>query len=417
MQPQQSLGIARLSLLLVSAHYGLAFILGTGEEAYDKRYAGSLYPVSAAVGVLLLAVAAPYLQAHRKHIWETFAERYGHSAGTVTAFSSWLWMLGVAASQVYGVGLLLPIGSGYQATAMLLASLAIVFLAERSMQVQGWFVTLLVCSTTAVLLIALSRFDAWGEYARSPVAFAHDVGQVTLDRKGGIIICTILLTVLGADFQQYVLAARARHVAIVGCIAAATVLLLLAFLPSTIVVTAANRDPALLGQGRNSLPTAMDAVLGGPLYSAVTRVLFVTLAIACGASIARAMKSAACAAVPKFTTKTRSRMLMTVVAICAIALFANGIIELIVSFYAVYLGAVLVPFIISLPMFQSSVTSLMARRALQWGLAGSVFAFAWKLAAPNYLNGIDKSLLILSSGFVCSIAGASFGVRSVPPPG
>jgi len=50
----RSLGILSLATLLVSAHYGLGFLLGTAKQAWVRESGGSLYAVSIGLGTFAL---------------------------------------------------------------------------------------------------------------------------------------------------------------------------------------------------------------------------------------------------------------------------------------------------------------------------------------------------------------------------
>lgn len=58
MTTNRRLDALRVSALLVSASYGVAFLLGSGEMAMHFGMAGSLYPVVTALGMVVLAMFA-----------------------------------------------------------------------------------------------------------------------------------------------------------------------------------------------------------------------------------------------------------------------------------------------------------------------------------------------------------------------
>lgn len=60
MGEQRSLGAISLATMLVSAHYGLGFVLGTGEATMKGGAVGSLYAVAVGLGTLALMALANF---------------------------------------------------------------------------------------------------------------------------------------------------------------------------------------------------------------------------------------------------------------------------------------------------------------------------------------------------------------------
>src|SRR5438094_10197620 len=82
---QRDLGAVHVAALLVSASYGVAFLLGSGEMAVHAGLAGSLYAIVTSLGMLALGLAAPTLWRGRELIWDVFGERYGPAVRKLVA--------------------------------------------------------------------------------------------------------------------------------------------------------------------------------------------------------------------------------------------------------------------------------------------------------------------------------------------
>ncbi len=65
-----------LAALLVSAHYGLGFILGTAEKSLTLGAAGSLYAVCLALGTIALLGLAKFYWIRVEQIWTLLGNRY-----------------------------------------------------------------------------------------------------------------------------------------------------------------------------------------------------------------------------------------------------------------------------------------------------------------------------------------------------
>ncbi len=58
-----------LAALLVSAHYGLGFLLGTAEKSLNLGVAGSLYAVCLGLGTIALLFMAKFYWTRVEQIW------------------------------------------------------------------------------------------------------------------------------------------------------------------------------------------------------------------------------------------------------------------------------------------------------------------------------------------------------------
>src|SRR3989338_9598146 len=90
---------------LMTVHYGLGFLLGSGEAIYTQGPKGILYGVAAAAGVFSLIFIAPFYLKEKYPIWDLMGEKYGGTVRRLVAFLSGFWVGGGVAAQKLGGGL------------------------------------------------------------------------------------------------------------------------------------------------------------------------------------------------------------------------------------------------------------------------------------------------------------------------
>ena len=96
----RKLGVFSLATLLVSAHYGLGFLLGTAEQALNQGIEGSLYAVSIGLGFLVLLILAKFYWQQVEPIWTLLGNRYGKSVKIGVGLMSWMSLIGIEAVQI-----------------------------------------------------------------------------------------------------------------------------------------------------------------------------------------------------------------------------------------------------------------------------------------------------------------------------
>jgi SSS family solute:Na+ symporter len=166
----------------------------------------------------------------------------------------------------------------------------------------------------------------------------------------GISLSTILLVLIDMKYQQFFVQAKDVRSLYQGCILAAILLLLLAFLPSSVVIAAQNAGilPADIG-GKETLPFILSWIGGGtdkPLGIVLIMSLLVPV-LGVGSSILRVQTKT----ILDFNFLPASNFNRPLVAVAnvllalAVALKGGEIVSLIVCFYAAYVAAVFVPFV------------------------------------------------------------------------
>ncbi len=392
----RTLGSCQVAALLVSASYGIGFLFGSGELALAHGMAGSIYGVATAFGMLVLALFARRLWTVGLPVWALFGRAYGSQLQGVVALLSLIWMSGVLAAQIQGgVAVLTLLGldevGGYLAILLLIYGASRLDLRFAS----AVFATCLLASA-AVLFYALVVADGVGLYIRAIPTFTADLSTFSPSRGVAISLAVGLLVCTGADYQQFVLAARTTGSAVRGCLLAGLLVFFIGFLPSAVVVAMQN-DGALVGLANNKqvVPWVLGQVAGS-IGKGADKLMLIALSLAAlgaGAAILRAMTEAmACAACGN---RTAGHPVFALIALCASALLASrdqGIVDTMVSVNVVYIASIGV-------CFAAMVTGIVippqhARRIMAVGFVTSVAVYlvGWK---GHYGEDTDVISLVL----------------------
>ncbi|WP_248277281.1 hypothetical protein [Brasilonema octagenarum] len=98
-----------LAALLVSAHYGLGFVLGTAEKSLTLGAAGSLYTVSLGFGTIALLGLAKFYWKRTEPIWTLLGSAYGDGVKVFVSLMSWLSLIGIEAVQLISGAFILKV--------------------------------------------------------------------------------------------------------------------------------------------------------------------------------------------------------------------------------------------------------------------------------------------------------------------
>lgn len=400
----KALGSLHVAALLVSASYGIGFLFGSGELALAHGMAGSIYGVATAFGMLVLALFAHRLWAVGLPVWALFGRSYGPQLQGVVALLSLIWMSGVLAAQIQGgVAVLALLGlnevQGYLAVLLLIYGASRMDLRFASTV----FATCLLASA-AVFVYALVVADGVGLYLQAIPIFTEDLSTFSPSRVVAISLAVGLLVCTGADYQQFVLAARTPGSALRGCLLAGLLVFFIGFLPSAVVV-AMQHAGALngLANTKQVVPWVLGQVAGS-VGQGADKLMLIALSLAAlgaGAAILRAMTDAlACSASGK---RTAAHPIFALIALSASALLASrnqGIVDTMVSVNVVYIASIGV-------CFATMVTGIVippqhARWIIGVGFAASVAVY---LAGWLRNHGEDTDVVSLVLG--CSLSAAT----------
>lgn len=340
----RTLGALHVAALLVSASYGIGFLFGSGEYALHYGMAGAIYGVATGLGMIAMAAFAGRLWLAGRAVWDLLGDRSGDRVRRLVALLSIVWMAGVLAAQIHGaVAVVRLLGAGPMAAHAV--AIALIFAASRfelrpaSLVFAGCLV-----ASAVVLLYALVHSGGVELYAHSLPAFSQDLPSLGVAQAFTIAIGVGLLVCTGADYHQFVLAARGPGAAVRGCLLAGVGLLLLAFLPPAVVLSA-EAQPSWLGvaDAKQVVPQAL-SLAAGELAAAAGPVMLGVLGMAAlgsGAAVLRAMVSALEAARPHRASVSPIVLAAIAMAVAA-ALTATGlpIVDTMVSVNIVYIASV-----------------------------------------------------------------------------
>lgn len=400
---QRTLGSLQVAALLVSASYGIGLLFGSGEQALQHGLAGGVYGVATAAGMLLLAFLARRLWISGVPIWDLFARSYGARLQRPVALLSLVWMAGVLAAQIHGgVAVMQLLGVGYL-PGLLLVLLLLFGVSRLELRFASAVFALCLLASAVVLVYAIVSVGGMHLYLNAVPTFLKDAGSFQGGQLLAILLAVSLLVCMGADYQQYVLAARSPWAAALGCVIAAIALLLVGFLPAALVVAMAEQGglPGI-SVGKQVIPLALGQV-AGTFGAAAEKSMLVALSLAAlgsGAAILRAMTDALASAVP--AGRVSRRPVLTFVALAlgaALAARDQGIIDTMVSVNVVYIASIAVAF---LALMIGS--PLPARHAVATMSSGFAISLLIQLSAWGGWEVGQTDLVALSVGLLGSLA-------------
>jgi solute:Na+ symporter, SSS family len=338
-----------LAALLVSAHYGLGFLLGTAEKSLTHGAAGSLYAVSLGLGTIALIALAKFYWTQTEQIWTLLGSAYGSGVKIFVGLMSWASLIGIEAVQLISAASILKVFGIPPIPSMIVLATLFAIISLLPVEKAGWILRGLLFVNFLALLYGLWVLHGFPEYLRSPIEFVNSLQTESLPTTIGITLSTVLLVLIDMKYQMYLVQAKDIKSLYKGCLLAGTVLLLLALLPSTLVTAAhqAGILPDDIG-GKETLPYILSWIGGGtdkPLGIALIISLLVP-SLGIGSSILR-VQSKIIFDFHILPVSLGTQLLVTFgnsLFGLIVALRGGEIVSLIVAFYAAYVGAVIVPF-------------------------------------------------------------------------
>lgn len=398
-----------LAALLVSAHYGLGFLLGTAEKALNSGIAGSLYAVSISIGTIAALALAKFYWTQVEQIWTLLGNRYGNLAKILVGLLIWSSLIGIEAVQIISGAYILkvlgvPILPSMVALAVLFMIISLLPVEEASWIFQG-----LLLLNFLALIYGLWVLQSLPDYLRSPLEFIPALQQVNPPDFVGISLSTILLVLIDMKCQQFIVQTKDMRSVYLGSCLAAMILLWLALLPSVVAQAAQQANILPTGiDGKEILPFILLWISGGtgqPLGILLVMTLLVP-ALGVGSSVLR-VQNKTILDFGILPPSERNRLLIAVVnALLALAIALRGsgsLVNLIVSFYAVYLAAVFFPFIAYLLAHAGRYTFSESSVRLSL-IMGSVSAFSvlmLMLINPDVavFGSVESNIMAIGIGF------------------
>jgi SSS family solute:Na+ symporter len=215
-----------------------------------------------------------------------------------------------------------------------------------------------------------------------------------------IILAIAPLVVTGADYQQFVMAAKSTRAAVMGCLMAAGFLFLFGFLPAAVVVAYQSGPAAAQPASGNQIMPFIMAGVSPRLaagYGWVVLAGLLTAALGSAAAIVRAMSSAALSAIGSERRPGGVNLAMVLMGEL-IASRGQAIIDTMVALNMVYLGAIGVVFAALFTRWQIPAQS--AWLAMLAGFTASLMGYLLGWAG---LTTLDANLLSLVAGLLASL--------------
>ena len=414
----RKLGIFSLATLLMSAHYGLGFLLGTGEQAMHQGIQGSLYAVSVGLGYLGFLFLAKLYWQQVEPIWTLLGNHYGKSVKVGVGLISWMSLVGIEAVQIIAGAAILAVAGIPKLTSMLVLTVLFCLLSRLPLEKVSWLLRSLLLLNILVLIYSLWALQGLPILARAPWEFLTSLPQIDTGEGIGIFLSTIFLVALDMKSQQYLVHAQDVRTAIWGCLITAVSLIALALLPAATVMAAqqaAILDPNL--DSKEVIPYILSWV-GGGVKHPFGLVVIASLAIPAlglGSSVLRVQTKTLfdLEIVSQWSGQHTLISVINVLLALAVALNGGEIVGLILLFYAAYLSAVWIPFIVYLLDYWGaySFSSNSVKLSLLTGSVSALATVLLILIRPEaVILGSDQlTIMILGIG----IAGTSLLVTEL----
>ena len=398
-----------LAALLVSAHYGLGFLFGTAEKALTVGIAGSLYAVSISVGMIATLGLAKFYWTEVEPIWTLLGNRYGNLVKILVGGLIWSSLIGIEAVQIISGAFVLKVLGIPVLPSMVGLVILFSIISLLPVEKASWIFQAFLALNFLALLYGLWVLHGLPDYLRSPLEFVPSLALVSPADLVGISLSTMLLVLIDMKYQQFIVQTKDLRSVYQGSVLAAILILWLALLPSVVVIAAQHAGILPAGiDGKETIPFILSWIGGGtdkPLGIVLILSLLVP-ALGVGSSVLR-VQNQTFLDFGILPVSNRNRLLVAVVnALLALAVALKGggsLIGLIVSFYAIYVAAVFVPFVAYLLAHTGRYTfsELSVRLSL---IMGSLSASSVLLLTLINLNvavfgRVELSIMAMGIGF------------------
>ncbi|AFZ16240.1 hypothetical protein [Allocoleopsis franciscana] len=398
-----------LAALLVSAHYGLGFLFGTAEKALTLGIAGSLYAVSISVGTIAAMGLAKFYWTEVDQIWTLLGNRYGNLVKILIGLLIWSSLIGIEAVQMISGAFILKVLGLPVLPSMVGLAILFTFISLLPVEEASWIFQTLLALNFLALLYALWVLHGFSDYLRSPLEFIPSLQRVSPPDFLGISVSTILLVLIDMKCQQFIVQTKDVRNVYFGSVLAAIVIFLIALLPSVVVIAAQQAEILPIGiDGKETIPFILSWIGGGtdkPLGIILILSLLVP-ALGVGSSVLRVQNKTILdfGILPVFNKNQWLVAVINAFLALVIALKGSGsLIGLIVSFYAVYLAAVFVPFIayIVAQTGHYIFSNMGVRLSLSMGSISALSMLIVTLFNPTFVifSRVELSIMAMGVGF------------------
>jgi SSS family solute:Na+ symporter len=406
---RRTLSAFQVAALLVSASYGIGFLLGSGEMAMTYGMGGSIYGLATAFGMLLLTFFAARLWRSGMSIWDFFGAAFGERSRQAVALLSVIWMAGVLAAQIHGgVAILKLLGLGAIA-AYALVLLCILVASRLNLRTASAVLSVFLLASGVILVLALINGNGGAIYLKSPQRFIADAPLLGVGAMVSISVAVAALVCTGADYHQFLLAARRASGAVWGCLIAAGCLIAVSFLPASVVLGFKEGGHLTnLSDAKQIIPFILAQEVGH-LGAAIGSTLLLGLsaaALGSGAAITRAMTEALDSATQgiAFVSGIRASLVALGMA-TALAARGQGIVATMVSVNVIYIGSIAIVFVALLANWKLTASQASLIMGTGFVASAGVYLLAW--AGAHFTDGDLASLLaglVASASVFCIVA-------------
>lgn len=396
---ERTLSAANVAVLLVSASYGIGFVFGTGELARSIGMAASLYAVATAAGMLCLACVASAFWRVGAPLWAMFRSKSMHLERAVAILSS-LWLLGIFSVQLQGAAAVLRLNWGVEHMQYPLVGVCAWMLSRIRPGKLGILFSMFLIAASVSLGVVLFVTGGGDIYVSSLLTLVSDAhAHLAWADTAVIVLSTIALVILGADYQQFVVLARSSKAAVAGCMLAAVAILLISTLPASAVLAAIRNGqlPAAVS-AKESIPYLVALPFGGK-DSVIGRWVLAGLfaaALGSSATIAMATSQAMKRALHWKLLSERTISVLVVIAGIAVAQTGYSMVGLIVALNTLFLTTIAVPLLATLVGYGSGTACTMAM----------VFSFVGGLCSLCFFRqqgGEDPAVFSIMIGITCGV--------------
>lgn len=414
-QPR-SLSILAVTTLLVSAHYGSGFILGTAEQAASVGVIGSLYAVAAGLGSILVAVLAQFYWQRVDPLWTLLGDRYGSPVKLGIGLMSWISLIGIGAVQIIAVAAIAQLVDLPRTPTIVAIALGLSVIALLPVERASWLFRGLLLLNVGILCAALVRLNGIEQYTQSVVEFVPAAATASPQTLLGVVGSTVFLVLIDMKCHQFIVRGQSLKAAFWGCVLSGSVLVALAFLPTTLVIAAQNAQvlpPDL--PIKTIIPYILNWLgngIGQPL-GAICVLSLALPALGLGSNVIRIQTKALLDLTQREDTRTNQIgfTLFNATLALGIALHGGEIVDLIVCFYAAYLAAAWLPF--TAYLLDVGQVAVFSRTVVQWALGigaiASLMGLGISIFAPSLVWFESPELTILAlglgSGAIVLVAG------------
>jgi SSS family solute:Na+ symporter len=248
-----------------------------------------------------------------------------------------------------------------------------------------------------------------GQILWSPANFLNSLPSIPLEKLLGVSITTILITFIGMDFHQFIVESTNSNTAKKGAFGGFVFLALLTFVLGTSIMGYINyvqyEAESALAAAQIVPRMLMDT--GSSLVGNWSQLLFllpiIFVSAGSGSAVTKVIMRASHDLLPK-TEGMKSLNFYVVLSAVVLTMLSQSVVGLVVSFYATYVGAVFIPFIVVLLEERGlvKVKDNIFLNAIILGFILSLFTFLTNKL--GFVKSSEISIYMLLAGFIGSIA-------------